>query len=515
MKGNNIFQSVRVTWWVKVLLILFTFHFSLFTASAQRLLTLDSCRAMALRNNKQMGISKVKQEVAMNVRKSARTKYLPHVSALGTYQFTSKQLELLSDDQKSTLNNLGTSTVADLQSELNPIASSEPMQHIKAVLSALGLNFDGLHQMTGQGLQNIAAKLNGLGENLVDALDTDTRNLFAATVMVVQPVYMGGSLIALNKMADINEEMQQHSADARRQSTIYNIDKAYWQVVSLKHKQKLAAGYLDLIRKLSSDVHRMIDEGVATRSDGLSVDVKLNEAEMTLQKVDDGLVLSKMLLCQNIGLPITEEITLADEDAENIAVVELSPKLDVETAVGNRPELKMLESGVQLSRQLTNVLKAGNLPMVALTGGYVVSNPNVLNGFQRKFGGFWNVGVLVRVPIWNWGDVMYKVRASKGATSIANLELMEAREKIELQVNQNTFRVNEANKTLTMAQSNIARAEENLRTATLGFKEGVITPTTVMEAQTAWLQAQSQRIDAEIDVKLSQVDLQKSLGVLE
>ena len=67
---------------------------------------------------------------------------------------------------------------------------------------------------------------------------------------------------------------------------------------------------------------------------------------------------------------------------------------------------------------------------------------------------------------------MYKVRASKGATSIASLELMEAREKIELQVNQNTFRVNEANKTLAMAQANIARADENLRTATLGFQEG-------------------------------------------
>ena len=509
-------QGVKVTWGVKVLLVLLTFllfHFP--TSSAQRLLTLDSCRAMALRNNKQMRISQVKQDVAANIRKSARTKYLPHVSALGTYQFTSKQLELLSDDQKSTLNNLGTSTVADIQSELTPIASSEPMQHIKAVLSAMGLNFDGLHQMTGQGLQNIAAKLNGLGENLVDALDTDTRNLFAGTVMVVQPVYLGGSLIALNKMADINEEMQQHSADANRQATIYNIDKAYWQVVSLKHKQKLAAGYLDLIRKLSSDVHRMIDEGVATKSDGLSVDVKVNEAEMTLQRVDDGLVLSKMLLCQNIGLPITEEITLADEDTENIALEETVKIFDETTAMNNRPELKLLENGVQLSRQLTNVLKAGNLPMVALTGGYVVSNPNVLNGFQRKFGGFWNVGVLVRVPIWNWGDVMYKVRASKGATSIASLELEEAREKIGLQVNQNTFRVKEAFKTLTMAQSNIARAEENLRTANLGFKEGVITPTTVMEAQTAWLQAQSQKIDAEIDVKLSQVDLQKSLGVLE
>ena len=124
-----------------------------------------------------------------------------------------------------------------------------------------------------------------------------------------------------------------------------------------------------------------------------------------------------------------------------------------------------------------------------------------------------------RVPppllIWNWGDVAYKVRAAKGATSIASLELEEAREMIELQVNQNTFRVAEANKKLTMANANIARADENLRTATLGFKEGVITPTTVMEAQTAWLQAQSQKIDAEIDVKLSQVDLQKSLGTLE
>ena len=82
-------------------------------------------------------------------------------------------------------------------------------------------------------------------------------------------------------------------------------------------------------------------------------------------------------------------------------------------------------------------------------------------------------------------------------------------------MNQNAFRVEEAQKTLKAAQKNIERAEENLRTANLGFQEGVITPTTVMEAQTAWLQAQSQKIDAEIDVRLSEVELQKTLGVLE
>ena len=75
--------------------------------------------------------------------------------------------------------------------------------------------------------------------------------------------------------------------------------------------------------------------------------------------------------------------------------------------------------------------------------------------------------------------------------------------------------MSESNKKLQQALANIERADENLRTANLGFKEGVISSTTVMEAQTAWLQAQSQKIDAEIDVKLSQVNLQKALGTLQ
>jgi len=469
------------------------------TAGAQRVLNLDSCRRMALQNNKQLGVAKVKEGVAANLRKSARTKYLPHVSAIGTYQFTSKPISLLSGTQQAEFSSLGTVMSGGLAQGLGDLAAKSPV--LGTVLGRLN--------------PTLEAMVNGVGQKVVDAFDTDTRNIFAGSVMLTQPIFMGGSIIALNKIADINERLAENSTDARRQATLYRIDQAYWQVVSLCHKQKLAQSYLDLVKKLDADVHKMIDEGVATKSDGLSVDVKVNEAEMTLTKVNDGLTLSRMLLNQLCGLPLDEQVTLSDEQGDHIAVVELAPELDVDKAVANRPELKMLQNTVDLTKQTTNVLRAGNLPQVMLTGGYAVSNPNLLDGFQRKFGGFWNVGVLVRVPIWNWGDVMYKVRASKGATSIAKLELEEARELIELQVNQNTFKVGEANKKLTMAQANILRADENLRMANIGFREGVITPTTVMEAQTAWLQAQAQKIDAEIDVKLSQVDLQKALGTLE
>ena len=410
------------------------------------------------------------------------------MSAIGTYEHTSEEVSILNDGQKTALQNLGTALGQTVQTKFGPaIAQLQPQTQ----------------QLLGQVLGETVGMLNGEGQRIVDAFRTDTRDIFAGSIIVTQPVFMGGSIVALNKIADINTQMAQNKMNASRHATLYQIDQAYWQVVSLHHKKKLAESYLELVKKFDSDVHKMIDEGVATRSDGLSVDVKVNEAEMTLSKVNDGLVLSRMLLNQLCGLPLGEPVVLADEQKENIPVMEVRPALDVETAVAYRPELKMLQNIVDITKQTTNVLKAGNLPQVALMGGYAVSNPNVFNGFEKKFAGFWHVGVLVRVPIWNWGDVMYKVRASKGATAIANLELEEAREKIELQVNQMTFKVDEANKKLAMAQTNIKSADENLRTANLGFQEGVISPTVVMEAQTAWMKAQSQKIDAEIDVNMS------------
>ena len=468
--------------------------------SAQRILTLDSCRAMALRNNKQMGVSKTKQDVAANLRKSARTMYLPNVSALGGYMWTSKEISILTDAQKAALGGLGTNAVTGLQGALGTIVGSLPA----AAQAKIGTD-----------MATMAGTLKQTGQGVVDALRTDTRNMFAGAVMVTQPVFMGGAIVAMNKMADISEQMAANSLEAKRQNTLFNIDQAYWQVVSLRHKERLAESFLELVKKLDSDVQKMVEEGVATKSDRLNVSVKVNEAEMALTKVTDGLVLSKMLLCQLCGLPVNEQVKLADEESNNLPIADVKAVPNMEIANMYRPELKLLQNTIDLSKQATNVLKAGNLPKVLLMGGYAVSNPNTFNGFEKKFAGFWNVGVMVHVPIWNWGDVKYKVRAAKGATTIANLELDEAREMIELQVNQKAFLVNEANKKLAMAQSNIAHAEENLRTANLGFKEGVIASSVVIEAQTAWLQAQSQKIDAEIDVKLSQVELQKALGTLE
>lgn len=488
-------------------------------AHAQRMLSLDSCRALALRNNKQINIARTKQDIAQNVRKAMRTKYLPKVDVLAGYELMSREISILSSDQKTKISNMGTLGMQQVGSGLTAGLSNQITALVQqgAISAAQAQQLGTLMQQVGNGpiAQYIGKMGNAIGEEVVKAFRTDTRNVFGGAILLRQPIYMGGAITAANRMADISEQMALNDLSLKTQSTLYDTDRAYWTVVSLKQKQKLANSYRDLVKKLDEDVYKMIKEGVATRADGLRVDVKVNEAEMQITQVEDGLSLAKMLLCQLCGLPMDSDITLADEGSHDLnAGMTAANTYIPDSSLACRPEIRLLQNRIGLSEQATKLVRAAYLPHVALTGGYMVSNPNTFDGFQKKFAGVWNVGILVQVPVWNWFEGVYKVRAAKAATNMAEVELSEAQEKINLQIAQCRYKVSEAQKRLAMAEKNIKSAEENLRCAQVGFREGVMESTDVMAAQTAWQQAQSQKIDAEVEVKLSHVNLEKALGIL-
>lgn len=499
-----------------------------------RTLSLDSCRAMALRSNKQMSIARVKKDVATNTRKTARTKYLPHIDLAGGYMYSSREISLLSDDQKYALSNLGTigtQTFGSMGLNATAAFSQSLSQQLTGLVQqgiltpaeaqkfgALSQALAGAAGQTGQALMpGLEAAVNQLGDKIVEGFRTNTHHMFSASAMLTQPIFMGGAITAANNMADISERMAETSINLKQNNVLYDIDNAYWTVVSLRHKQKLAEAYLELVRKLDHDIDKMIENGVATRADGLKVDVAVNEADMTKAKVDNGLSLARMYLCQLCGLDLDSDITLEDEgdkeiNAELLVEKEQSTEEISAQLKEHRPELQLLQNAIDISKEQTKIARAAYLPQVALMGGVIFTNPSVYNGFERKFKGAFNVGVMVRVPVLDWGEAMYKIRASRCATAMAQLTYDEAQEMMQLQVNQCNFRVREANKNLATAKKNIRSAEENLRCANLGFKEGVMQTSDVMAAQTAWLQAQTQKIDAEIDVKMSETALKKALG---
>ena len=483
---------------------------------AQEVYSLQKCRELALQNNRQLKISNMTVEVAENTRKAAKTKYLPRVDALAGYQHFSREISLLSDDQKNTFSNLGTNTFGQLGGQIGQNLSSLAQQGVLSPQVA---------QQLGQLLSNVSTPLtqagNNIGQSINDAFRSNTKNVYAGGIVVNQPIYMGGAIKAANDMAAIGEQVAQNNISLKRQLVLYGVDNAYWLAISLKKKEALAIRYRDLAQKLNEDVKKMIREGVATRADGLKVEVAVNTADMQIARIQSGVSLAKMALCELCGLDLNGDIQLSDEREADLPPTPstqfdnyIIPASDSTRLNETRPELRLLQNAVDMSKQNTKLLRSLYLPHVLLTAGYSVSNPNLFNGFQKRFTDLWNIGVTVQVPVWTWGENKYKIRASRTATSIAQLEMDDVRKKIDLEIEQNRLRLKDANKQLATSHKNMAAAEENLRCANVGFKEGVMTVTEVMAAQTAWQTSRMAIIDAEISVKLAQAGLQKALGGL-
>ncbi len=463
------------------------------TVTLPGVLTLDSCRSMALRNNKRLMMSRERIRKADSQNREAFAAYLPAIDFSGGYMYNQRELSIFDSDQ------------------LLPTKSFDPAtQSYQFNLVTDPMTGEFVKGPDGQYIPSTVALIPK------ESMTYDIHNVFFGAITLTQPVFMGGKIVAMNKITKAAQNVAREMHVAEAENVIYAVDAAYWMVVSLKAKKRLADSYVNLLDSLQLNVSLMYREGVATRSDVLSVDVKLNSARVDRLKVDNGLVLARMALAQVCGLPVNTVFALADED--NASAVPAggtaSADMDMEAVYTRRPDLRALEHGVEVARQQKHVARSAMLPSVALVGSYGFSNPNMFDGFKKDFKGSFSVGAMVTIPIWHWGGNMGKYRAAESDEVIRRLELEDARELVSLQVSQASFKTQEAFRTYDMTVSNLESADENLRSATLGFREGVTTADIVMAAQTAWLKAHSEHIDAMIDVQLCQTYLSKVLGTL-
>ena len=408
---------------MKRTILLLTFVVTVSCMHAQRMLTLEECRNLAIQNNKELQISGEKIKMADNEKKAAFTKYFPQLSANGAYMWNQKDINLLDMGALSS----------SLSSSLGGLAQLPMIQHLMS-----GVN---------------------------DMQHLDVQNIWVGNVSLVQPVFMGGKIVNYNQITKFAKQLAESMNNLQLQDLIYKTDETYWQVISLVNKKKLADAYVDLLRKMDSDVTAMIYEGVATEADGLSVKVKLNEAEMAQTKVENGLALTRMLLAQICGLSLEEDLSLADEKLDNFPVETTQASADLNEAFMNRNELRSLDLATKIYKRKERIALAEMLPNLALAANYFVTNPNVFNGFKNDFAGMFNVGVMVKVPLSGWWEGTYRRNSAKAETRIKTLEWQDAREKIELQVNQSVYKVNEAGKKLIASSRNMENAEENLRRA--------------------------------------------------
>lgn len=453
--------------------------------------SLDSCRAMALRNNKMIAIAEETVKGAGLDRKAAKAAYLPGIDFSATYMYNQRKINLLGEDTKLPTMSFNPGTgkfewniLTDPQG--NPILNPDGGGYIPTEVAVIPK----------------------------DAMSFDTHNIFAGAVTLTQPVFMGGTIKALNDIARYAESAAKAGRNAVVQEITYNVDEAYWLVISLNAKKELAQSFVNLVDTLRYNVQCLYDEGMATRSDILTVDVRLNEARIMLTKVENGLSLARMNLAQICGLPVDTPMALSDEELKSVSDQTPSYTWNAEDVFARRQDLEAMRQGVNVLKGREKLTLGAMLPKVGVFGSYQFSTPNLNNGFSNKVGGGFSVGAAVTIPIWHWGRDYHHYRAAQSATRAQQLMIEDFEDKIRLQLSQAKFKFQESFKTYDMTKTNLEKAEENLENAKTAFREGVMTTNDVILAQTGWMQANSENIDAAIGIRLCEVYLSKVLGNL-
>lgn len=340
-------------------------------------------------------------------------------------------------------------------------------------------------------------------ESIKKKTEVDMSNWHFASVSAIQPVFMGGKIISARKMATEATGLKEFSLRIKEDEVYESIDEAYWQVVVLSSKQKLGQAYLKLINDAVHDVEVLVQTGVATQADVLAVKVKQSEAEMTLSRIENGLLLSRMLLSQRCGLDLNRIIVTQDEtqdiNGEERRISPLFEDYEIPDIVERRAEIQALTKAENIFSLQCKMAVADMLPHIALVGGYTASSPNRwIRSDQRTWGGSQFLGIGMQLPITGMLTGIFKHQNNKEQLLIRKLQTQDARNKISLQINQSKLNLEQSDRQIVTAQKNLKNAQENLRLAQIGYKEGLIPIINLTAAQTAWMQANDALIEARV-----------------
>ena len=344
-------------------------------------------------------------------------------------------------------------------------------------------------------------------QKLYNALTVDVQHVAVAQVGITQPIYLGGRLTQMYKIAKSAEKIANIRSTATHDDLIYKVDEAYWRMVSVAHKKELADQYHSLLCQLESDVTEAVKEGMATQSDLMKVMAKRGEADVKKLQAENGLTLSRMALAQVCGLSLGELFTVDDSGLNNTMLA--ADYIDAGMYV------EALEEVERIAKSSAKLASAGLQPNIIAAANYIYTNPNAENGLKSdwKGHGFFSAGVVVNVPIAH-ADAILRYKAAKHAAKVATLKAEETRELLTLQITQANQKLMEAQQKIAMARLNQRNAEEVLRMARESYDAGMVTASELMAAQTAWLSAASEVVDAETEAKTLDTQMRKYLGQL-
>lgn len=453
-------------------------------AMGQRLLTLDTCRSLALQHQVRMQTARLGLQQAVLDRESALTRFLPTVSASAAY-FRSL-VPLLDYESGQELSDVTVTLEEDGTS------AESRLDELQRELDDRGIDV------------NLRDEVRRLSDDFPFTLHVQAlQRGFYAGALAVQPVFAGGRIVNGNKLASLGVAAAELQLLMTRDEVELNVEQSYWQVVSLCEKRRTVAQALQLLDTLERDAAAAWQAGVVGKTDWLKVRLKRNELLSARTTLENGIRLATLALLQYVGLPAEGDSAWADyrlADSLDAMVEPATLFCPDTTAVAHRKELRLLELAERAELLRKRMAVGELLPQLSVGASYGMNN--VLSDHMRA-----NALVFfsLNVPVSAWWQKSREVEKQDLAQQAAALQRRDAAERMRLQTRQCWNELTESYEQVALARESADDAAANLAEVASYYRAGLVSVGDYLEAQMLLQQARNDYADRAIECKLRQL----------
>jgi TolC family type I secretion outer membrane protein len=336
------------------------------------------------------------------------------------------------------------------------------------------------------------------------------QNSYGPSVSITQPIFTGGTLLANVNVAQAQDMTAQANLASTEQQTIYNTQKAYFDVLRAQELLAVAKEVLQTADEHLNSARKQVEAGLRSKTEILRWEVQKANAESNVLRAENALALSRPALNQVLGLDLNTEYNVAP--VEDIPI-EVPATIDERTAMALRknPGVRVAEANVDLAGAQVKVERAQFTPKVALAYNYSWEANNTLKLDSYKT---WSLGIVAQFPIFNsFRDYtnLQKAQETKKQTEDLQQDFERGLRLLVLQASQN---LELAEKQLVITEKAKAQAEENFRVIKHSYEVGLASNLDFLDAQNAQSQARWDKVNARYDYLLAKTALAQAMGVL-
>lgn len=332
--------------------------------------------------------------------------------------------------------------------------------------------------------------------------------IVALGVALKLPLYTGGRLEQGVVLADLGQQIAVERERLGLQELAFNVSSAYFKIQQL---DALAQVYAARIASLEAQAKRaalLRDTGKTGKLEPLQIGTLLTKARHDRLRIEHRGREAWTLLYQLAGTlrPVQEPVLTR-------YVAAWTPDATLEQmrqqALAQRPELQIAERQTAAGRAKEELARGESRPEVSLQSGL-----SERSGGGGRFYNDWNVGVMMNVPLFDGGVRRARVDEAVVARRQTEQAAQQVRLEVDKQVEDAWNAHAEAESRLHVTATSIAEASEALAIEELKLDQGVGLVTDVLNAETALLGAQADRLQAQFDLITTRLNLLRATGTL-